>query len=280
MLSTRMSSITTILLVVMACSSLLLFSQPTATFASRVEVRASGYELSVSEDGSGGREDMAPGDVEETKVTVANEGEEAFDVTVSVERVGDGGEEGDPLFACLRVTILKEGVSRWEGSMNEAKNLNLGTVAQGESNAYTFRVEFPLEAGNEFQNERVTIKWVFRATWPQGPGTDPGEEPGDDPGGDDPGSGDPGDDPTPPADEGGPTTTAEDEEVTIAEEEIPTGTVEMENGEEELIPVEEDEIPGGPKEIPRTGEAIPFLFYGMGLALISGGLALVRRRAQ
>ena len=279
MLSTRMSSITTILLVVMACGSLLLFSQPTATFASRVEVRASGYELRVIEHTSGGMENMAPGDVEEKMVTVANEGEEAFNVTVSVKQLANAGGNGEyrksgetanPLFEFLKVAILKGDNQLWKGKMAEAKGLNLGTFAPGESRDYTIRVEFPLEAGNEFQNERVTIKWIFRATWPQGPGTDPGEEPGDDPS----------DDPTPPpADAEEPSETAADEALPIDGEEIPAGMVEVEKEEEEPIAIEEEEIPGGPGEIPRTGEEIPFLSYGLGLALLAGGLALVRRRA-
>ena len=59
------------------------------------------------------------------------------------------------------------------------------------------------------------------------------------------------------------------------------GPPEGEPGEpegEELVPLEEEEVPGGPVKLPKTGETPPFLFYGLGLTLVAGGVALGRKR--
>ena len=256
-------------MVVLLLTGILVMASPNYTLAADLVIWADkGYQLTIIPEGPLFQgENMAPGDVESALVTIKNEGEQDFKLLLTAEE-----EEGESiLFHELRVTVLVAGEEvLGKEVMGAINDFPLGIIPAGQAQDYTFLVEFPPTAGNEFQAAELAMKWIFRATWPQGPGTDPGEEPGDDPS----------DDPTPPpADAEEPSETAADEALPIDGEEIPAGMVEVEKEEEEPIAIEEEEIPGGPGEIPRTGEEIPFLSYGLGLALLAGGLALVRRRA-
>jgi len=280
MLYKQISSVTIILLVVMTCGAVLLLGQPAGTFASRVEVEVIGgkYELSVTEHGSAGMENMAPGDWEESMVTVRNDGDEEFAVAVSA--VKTGGD--DEFFRHLKVTVKDGDTVLQESSMAEVQNLPLGTFAAGESRDYTFLVEFPREAGNEFQDAEITMKWVFTAEWPDP--AEPGEEPGGEEPGEEPGEEEPGGSPVGPGPEDEGLIPIEEEEVPAAPLEPGEGAPEWEpedkSEEEKLVPLEEEEVPGGPVKMPKTGERPPLLFYGLGLTLVAGGLALGRKRAK
>ena len=129
----------------------------------------------------------------------------------------------------------------------------------------------PKEAGNEYQGSSFKVNWTLLHRSSVAVGTRRGDEPG---GGDEPGE--------------GPDQARGTRFDPIEEEEVPGGPLvpgggppEGEPGEpegEELVPLEEEEVPGGPVKLPKTGETPPFLFYGLGLTLVAGGVALGRKR--
>lgn len=208
---------------------------------------------------------MYPGDRAETRVTVRNQGNDPFSLSVAARM--DDNDGGDRiLYEALELTVRNnEEVVR--GALSSLEDgLQLGRIPPGGQRVLYLALGLPAEAGNELQGRRLSLKWTFAATWPD-PGTGPGPGPGPEP---DPGSG-PGPDPGPPpeADAGpAPAPVLPPESLELDPEKVPTAPA-----------APDPDTPAAPA-LPRTGEMPPLVFYAVGLLLAAAGMMLGWKQRQ
>jgi len=189
-------------------------------------------------------ENMAPGHEATADLTVRNEGENDFDLTVSAKKTGGNDEDG-LLFKALQVKITgEEGAPEYySGSMSELNGAEIGKIPAGESKDLDITVLFPEEKGNEYQGTSVEMSWIFHAT---------GDSEDDGGGG------------------GRRRRTYEYE----YEPEPPAAAPEEEQDDELII---EPEAPGAKPEMPKTGVGAPYLYYLLGALALLTGTKLIRK---
>lgn len=264
-------SLTLILMVLMAWGALSIPANPGRTHAfvtagaeCGLEVRAGGEDVDVNR--------LNPGDVKESYLTVYNNGVGPltyyFDI---IRKDGESGrfwnadrdktvETGKMIEDVLQFTVLRAGEDEplFKGLLKDFNQQRIGDLQAGTNEDIIIGMYFPTEAGNDYQDSKVTVQFAFYARCEQGSG-DPG--PG--------GPGAPGADPDRP------------EGLEIDPEEAPgipglPGTPEKPGDEPDEVLIQDGDT-GGVWGLPRTGQLPPWLWYGVGVALIVVGLILRRR---
>lgn len=117
---------------------------------------------------------MQPGDTMASDYTIINDGNDPFDYSVAFQfRSGDAD-----LYNILQMTLQKEGVILYSGVMSEAPGVvTIGSLAGGAAEAIEMKVLFPPEAGNEFQEKKVSVAFEFTATAEPAPTAGPTSTP-------------------------------------------------------------------------------------------------------
>ncbi|WP_405105144.1 hypothetical protein MHH28_20835 [Paenibacillus sp. FSL K6-1217] len=117
---------------------------------------------------------MQPGDTMASDYTIINDGNDPFDYSVAFQfRSGDAD-----LYNILQMTLQKEGVILYSGTMSEAPGVvTIGSLAAGAEEAIQMKVLFPPEAGNEFQGKTVSVAFEFTATAEPAPTAGPTSSP-------------------------------------------------------------------------------------------------------
>lgn len=117
---------------------------------------------------------MQPGDTMASDYTIINDGKDPFDYSVAFQfRSGDAD-----LYNILQMTLQKEGVILYSGVMSEAPGVvTIGSLAGGAAEAIEMKVLFPPEAGNEFQEKKVSVAFEFTATAEPAPTAGPTSTP-------------------------------------------------------------------------------------------------------
>jgi LPXTG-motif cell wall-anchored protein len=263
------SPIATILLVLLVSGTLLFISGGGSTLAAFVDGESYGLTVTVEEGFTeGGDNDVGnlnPGDTKYSYLTVSNEGTSRlryyFDVVEIKSKAGSyRGEDGEHLKNILLMRIERAGQKLFEDDLTVGEVIalaekDMGILGVGEEERIDISVDFPKEAGNDYQGSEVTVRFKFRAVPIEG-------------------------------DEGG-----GDYESTIIE--YPPEPPEVTPPEEEIIiepeppavpPVEPGE-PGEeieeelPPELPKTGEYSRPAIYAIGVLIIAAGLLLRKKSA-
>lgn len=268
------SPIATILLVLLVSGTLLIMSGAGSTFAAFVDGESHGLTVTVEEGFTeGGDNDVGnlnPGDTKYSYLTVSNEGTSRlryyFDVVEIKSKAGSyRGEDGKHLKDILLMRVERGGQKLFEGNLTVGEVIalaekDMGILGVGEEERIDISVDFPKEAGNDYQGSEVTVRFKFRAVPIEG----------------DEGGGDyestiieyP---PEPP-------------EVTPPEEEPPEEEIIIEPEPPAVPPVEpgeprveiEEELP---PELPKTGEYSRPAIYAIGVLIIAAGLLLRKKSA-
>lgn len=246
-------------------TSFLLATNPQTTYARELEVVGEEIGLVVEPASTGLFElqNMCPGDREEGSFRLSNSYQYPFDLYLRAEPIvpdGDIVPNNVNLGEILKLQVTYKAQNIFNGSLHDfaIEAINLGRFQPGDVQNLKALVYLPgPETGNEFQGQKIQIKWIFTAQSTQKGGGGESEDNGG-------GSGD----------NGGESTPNELEEK-IPAEPIPEGTpvVPVEPpGEIEIIP---EEIPQGQPEMPKAGEDLPILFYLVGFVVLAAGLKLV-----
>mgnify|MGYP000892791752 CR=1 FL=1 len=267
------SPIATILLVLLVSGTLLIMSGAGSTFAAFVDGESHGLTVTVeegfTEGGDNDVSNLTPGDTKYSYLTVSNEGTSRLRYYFDVIEVGSKagsyrGEEGEHLKNILLMRIERGGQKLFEGNPTVGEVIafpekDMGVLGVGEEERIDIWVDFPKEAGNEYQGSEVTVRFKFRAVPIEGDegGGDyeaiiieyPPEPPGV----------------TPPEEEP-PKVVPPEEEIT-EEPEVPA----VPPGEEI-----EEELP---PELPKTGEYSRPAIYAIGVLIIAAGLLLRKKSA-
>lgn len=105
---------------------------------------------------------LKPGDIVNSKVTIANSGTLAAAFALS-ENAVNGFTNKDNLV----LTISTGGTTVWTGTfgaLTAAGPLDLGTFAAGEAREYTFSVKLAQSAGNAEQGKNATATYTWNST--------------------------------------------------------------------------------------------------------------------
>ncbi len=208
---------------------------------------------------------LNPGDTKESYLRLVNSGEDTFTIYIrtNILPFSEKSPRGGRLADVMTLTIKDgEQVVADDTFREVAKegNISLGKMTPGSEKTIYFSTDMPENAGTEYQGSSFKANWTFTTQVSGGGG----------------GGGGGGGDTTPRRPE-----PEEEELIPIEEEEVPGAPLEPEGGSPEgepEVPLEEEEVPGGPVKMPKTGERPPLLFYGLGLTLVAGGVALGRKR--
>jgi len=233
---------------VLAGTGLLFSAWADHTFAAGITLIGNAKGLKLEPEGPlFTEENMAPGDEATATVTVINEGNKPFTLTVSAKKIS-----GDLLFEGLQVSVTDQdsGTVYYSGSMGEMNGTNaaqIGNIPAKGTKDLVLTVLFLREADNDYQGAALNMSWVFNATWPTGGGGGGG-------GG------------------GGDYYYYEPESPAVT----PAGTQELTPEAPAGLPEGELVIkPESPAVMPKTGVGVPYPYYALGgLAILFGTLLL------
>jgi len=106
-------------------------------------------------------DNLGPGDTKESEILLKNEGEQAFDVSMSLRRIDSLGEFD--LLEQLIMTVTYRGDDIYHGTMKNFPELDLGTIPVEGEETIKFVVHFLEETGNDYQDTSATVQLVFKA---------------------------------------------------------------------------------------------------------------------
>ncbi|HCA30261.1 MAG TPA: hypothetical protein DEP23_12200 [Ruminococcaceae bacterium] len=102
-------------------------------------------------------EKMVPGEASTAVVTIKNESNAPFSVSLNSKKTnGD-----DQLFQALMITVKDDNTIYYHGGLKELKNINLKPISSNKNENYTLHVLFPADLGNEYQKKSVTVTFIF-----------------------------------------------------------------------------------------------------------------------
>lgn len=266
--------------------TIMVLVKPDSAFAANLEVVGGKLGLSISPDSPlFSMENMAPGDTENSTVTVKNTGDSAF--SFFIESKKDSGDEA--LFKDLNITIENnDGThSYYSGPLKSLKNVELGSVLPNGEEKLNLSLHFPTNIGNEDQQKTLSVSFIFTA---QGEEVSPSPSPGPSP------SPSPSPSPTPsPSPKPSPRPGNNNNTIDIGDEDVPAGPVvtpeataapeatatptpaattkptQSPNPGSETI--DDEQIPKG---MPKTGGIPPEVLYIAGLIIVGVGLKIRR----
>jgi len=252
-------SVAIVLVVFLAITGVVMFSNVGSVFASSIEITGDSKDISIkpADRPLFTMDNMAPGDSESSTLTLTNARNSALTFTVSaVKESGD-----DILMEGLQIVVANaDGEALYSGSLSGFNSVDLGAVASNRSKDFTFTMTFPQAAGDEYQGKTLSVKFVFTATGSSGNEHQSGGNSND-----------------------GKSKTDEVTEIIEPEEIVPDLPEEVEEPlvEEPLdiypaLPVL-PEAPVDSGELPKTGEFPPVVIHGVGLVIILAGLLLRRK---
>lgn len=107
-----------------------------------------------------------PGDTVTKTVDVKNEGKNTAEVFV--RGIKTQGTPGNPKIENVLDLEIKQGSSvKYSGKLNtffQMSQLSLGTQNKNQSKEYSFKISFPTEAGNEYQDRFVKFNLEFKSS--------------------------------------------------------------------------------------------------------------------
>ncbi|MTI96639.1 MAG: hypothetical protein FH749_14390 [Firmicutes bacterium] len=150
----RLSAVLSITILFILTGLLLILPAPVHAF--EIEIRE--MSITVLDDTPIFSEsNMAPGDNAASAATVSNTGEDAFDLSLSVELAA-----GDELLYELLVIEIGDGDSSYyRGPLHRLDGAPLGEIAGGEVRELDMAVSLPASAGNEYQGKEIKVSFIF-----------------------------------------------------------------------------------------------------------------------
>ena len=151
-------------LLVIAIIIFMTFAKIDSSFAADHEIIGNNFGISIVQNSPlFNIQNMAPGDSENSTITIKNQGNSVFSVSLAMNKVsGD-----DILFQNLEIHISNDSqTSYYNGTLVGLKNIDIGSVLPGSEKSYNLNVVFPLQLGNEFQKKSLAVKLVFTALSP------------------------------------------------------------------------------------------------------------------
>ena len=137
-------------------------AKPDAAFAASLDIIGDRFGISLLQDDPlFNMENFAPGDIENSTVTVKNSGDYPF--LLSIDSKKESGDE--LLFKNLVFTIKNTDgtLSYYCGPLKGLKNVELGSILQGGEKKLNLSISFPTELGNEFQGKTLSMAFIFTA---------------------------------------------------------------------------------------------------------------------
>lgn len=165
--------------VIMLCAFLLisagLLPWVPVTYAADFKVVVDNEGISISGEPIFGIGNMAPGDRESTTLEVVNSSSESFILAISADF--EGGDSCKIFYKGLQIDIG----TAYSGPLSGLKEKKFGSFAPGSTNEIPMVISLPTTAGNECQDQTVTVR--FRITQlssgPSGPEDPDPPEPSD-----------------------------------------------------------------------------------------------------
>ncbi|SDI46608.1 LPXTG cell wall anchor domain-containing protein [Natribacillus halophilus] len=108
---------------------------------------------------------LAPGDQVRSSIDIHNRGQNDFEYDISASK--QSGSE--LLYNVFNLEVEYEDTVIFAGSLQEFTHFEMGSLKSGEHEQLTFTIEFPLQAGNEYQGLETIVALGFSA---QGEDTD------------------------------------------------------------------------------------------------------------
>lgn len=261
------------LLLAIAVVTVMVLAQPTSVFAANLEIVGDNEGISIlPQTPIFNMENVAPGEVQNSIVTVRNSGETAFSCSISSEK--ENGDED--LFEGIEIKIENnDGTHEYfSGSLKSLKNVELGSVVPNGNKELSFSMIFPGDIGNELQGKGLSVKFIFIANSEQGepgPSPSPSESP-------EPSQTPPGTTPVPSSEPDENTTELEDEVIpagpVTTPSPDPTPAAIPDNDQDgEIETIKDEEIP---QALPKTAGIPAEIYYLAGLAIVVLGIKMKR----